>query len=427
MQHHSDQDILAATFGGVARRRQPLVPLHQLPRAANASSATTDTDASSTFLGSRYTQALAAAEAATSRATRARDVCAAAFLKFSEVYPNLISFGVSEHCGYHRRTMEDFMSVFIPTTTTPPPLFVSVFDGHGGHCVAELLATGTSSNASSGSEQYTTPYNLLERISDRLAQAEQRTACATAASLFLSQKQMSHGIPRLSWTPDTLPTFSEIVKHEFETYDKTVLQRLHTGSGGKFKTCGSTTTVCKIEFVTKIDGSLRNAIVQCASVGDSEMFLIRRRCIGGKTVTAERVSIAHDPASEIDRISEAGGLVFGKRLCGALAVSRAFGDFGFKGSECNSGLIATPMVSSKVSVFGKDPDCTDAVLAIASDGLWNGIPSAADFANELYELLDAGVVLQQALDDICKRASSESRDNTSAIALRFIRSADDNS
>lgn len=47
------------------------------------------------------------------------------------------------------------------------------------------------------------------------------------------------------------------------------------------------------------------------------------------------VTVDHDPSCEKDRIKEAGGYVSHGRLCGAIAVSRAFGDFEHKTNSSN--------------------------------------------------------------------------------------------
>jgi serine/threonine protein phosphatase PrpC len=83
--------------------------------------------------------------------------------------------------------------------------------------------------------------------------------------------------------------------------------------------CGTTCVVLLVELST------RN--MWCANLGDSRAILCR------PNQPAVAMSIDHKPdlPEEKDRIKQAGGLVFNRRLNGILAVSRAIGDTNYTG------------------------------------------------------------------------------------------------
>lgn len=78
---------------------------------------------------------------------------------------------------------------------------------------------------------------------------------------------------------------------------------------------------------TAVTVIIKNDKLYCANVGDSRAVA----CIAGK---AEPLSEDHKPLNpkEYERITAAGGWVDCNRVNGNLALSRALGDFGFKGN-----------------------------------------------------------------------------------------------
>lgn len=92
-----------------------------------------------------------------------------------------------------------------------------------------------------------------------------------------------------------------------------------------------------------------------ANVGDS-------RALALDAVRGHRVSQDHRPSDEAEarRVRQDGGFVQMGRVSGVLAVSRALGDFAFKGAG----------VSWRPTISVRDAS-TDKGLVIASDGLWD--------------------------------------------------------
>ena len=91
---------------------------------------------------------------------------------------------------------------------------------------------------------------------------------------------------------------------------------------------------------------------------------------------------------ELGRITRAGGWSVGGRVCGILAVSRAFGDYEFKGGRfdllddlseeplAKKATMASPPVVALPTVFECARDVSlDEWLVIASDGLWDTVNS----------------------------------------------------
>ena len=91
---------------------------------------------------------------------------------------------------------------------------------------------------------------------------------------------------------------------------------------------------------------------------------------------------------ELDRITRAGGWSVGGRVCGILAVSRAFGDYEFKGGRfdllddlseeplAKKAIMASPPVVALPTVIECARDVSlDEWLVIASDGLWDTVNS----------------------------------------------------
>ena len=103
-----------------------------------------------------------------------------------------------------------------------------------------------------------------------------------------------------------------------------------------------------------------------ANCGDTRCVLVK------KDGTAVRLTVDHKPhmPEEKARIEGVGGFVTSfksrsgvvtSRVCGAIAVSRAFGDIGLQPY-----LVATPHISDLITLT---PD--DAALIVACDGLWD--------------------------------------------------------
>jgi len=103
--------------------------------------------------------------------------------------------------------------------------------------------------------------------------------------------------------------------------------------------------------------------ITCASVGDSRAVI----CRGGKAIP---LAFDHKPenAEEKARIEKAGGHVANNRVNGELAMSRAMGDFRYKGK--NDLPPQEQLVISKPDVISEKRDAAnDEFLVVACDGV----------------------------------------------------------
>ena len=145
---------------------------------------------------------------------------------------------------------------------------------------------------------------------------------------------------------------------------------------------GSTCTVALV----------REDRIVCANVGDSRAMLVRKSRGVSKGI---ELSSDHRPVGscktgrqELDRIVRAGGGSVGGRVCGILAVSRAFGDYEFKGGRfdlledlseeplAKKATLESPPVVANPAVFECARSPEDEWLVVASDGLWDTVNSA---------------------------------------------------
>jgi protein phosphatase 1A len=146
---------------------------------------------------------------------------------------------------------------------------------------------------------------------------------------------------------------------------------------------GSTCTVALV----------RDDRVVCANVGDSRALLVRKQ--KGSVSKGIELSADHRPVGscktgrqELDRIVRSGGWSVGGRVCGILAVSRAFGDYEFKGGRfdlledlseeplAKKATLEKPPVIPNPAVFECARSDDDEWLVLASDGLWDTVNSA---------------------------------------------------
>ncbi len=206
----------------------------------------------------------------------------------------------------------------------------------------------------------------------------------------------------------------------FERADSALLD--HLGSLGDPECwSGSTATVC---FVSE------NYIIT-ANVGDSRAVLGRN----GRTVD---MSNDHRPVgsskagrAEISRIIESGGWVSQMRVCGILAVSRAFGDYEFKGGRVELlqefkstgasgiGTLERPPVVALPDVRVYERSEEDDFLVIATDGLWDVMNSAQaiTFVRSMMKR-DSTCKMHDVASALVERAiKSRTQDNVSCIVV----------
>lgn len=256
-----------------------------------------------------------------------------------------------------RDSMEDY------TTVVPDGrcgfLVALLFDGHAGSAAADWLSSRL--------------YDLFsEAVTDEILDARPEEEACEVQGL-----DTSTGL----CCPMGLST---VLSHSFETADKQLLEYLAGLEDEECRMAGTTATVALVR---------RDKII-VANVGDSRAVL----CRNGQALdlTTEHRVFGSGPVveSEVARVEAAGGWVDDGRVCDIIAVSRAFGDAQFKeasGREemlqfgvevgqwdqefadsvefVSSPVVATPDVTELVL---KD---TDEFVVIASDGLWDVMPS----------------------------------------------------
>lgn len=151
----------------------------------------------------------------------------------------------------------------------------------------------------------------------------------------------------------------------------------------------------------------------CANAGDS-------RCVMGTDGKTVELSHDHKPSDEGERrrIEKAGGCVQWKRVDGDLAVSRAMGDFQYKGRADLQAVEQKVTVFPDIFVQTRAPE--DDVLILACDGLWDVYQSAeaVDLVREIYQSGEDNVeLIAEELIDMALNKGS--RDNISAIVVKL--------
>lgn len=162
---------------------------------------------------------------------------------------------------------------------------------------------------------------------------------------------------------------------------------------------------------TAISGFITPTHIIVSNTGDSRSVL-------GKNGATVPMSFDHKPYDdkERERIERAGGVVRNKRVNGDLAVSRALGDFVYKG---RGDLPAVEQqVSPEPDIKIEQRDGTEEFLVIACDGIWD-VMSNDDVCQYIRALLDAGErdmgLIAEELLDYCLLLGS--RDNMSAVIV----------
>jgi len=270
-------------------------------------------------------------------------------------------------------------------------IYAGVYDGHGGPAAANWLKQHLHTTVAKGME------------------------------IYLPKPHIFHK----GHNPERPPELTDILIKAFEDADDHLLNHLEKLGGEELASAGSTASVAVI----------RKDRVVLANVGDSQAFLMRN----GRElslVTPHRVyGQGPDVQAEVDRIKAAGGWIHDGRVCNILAVSRAFGDWEFKGKGLQS-LLQTgvtreywPQAFADAQKFTSNPvivtpDATDTdlteddeFLVLSTDGLWDVMPAREamqwarrDFLKGLRPAQIAESLIQVAL----KRYTS---DNTSTVVV----------
>nr|XP_046267264.1 protein phosphatase, Mg2+/Mn2+ dependent, 1Nb (putative) [Scatophagus argus] len=149
-----------------------------------------------------------------------------------------------------------------------------------------------------------------------------------------------------------------------------------------------------------------------ANCGDSRAML----CRSGQVCFSTEDHKPYSPL-EKERIESAGGSVTIQRINGSLAVSRALGDFSYKGAENRAP--SQQMVSPEPEVCVVERSPADEFLVLACDGVWDTISNeelCAFIHNRLRVCTDLREVCTQVID-LCLYKGS--LDNISIILLCF--------
>lgn len=293
-----------------------------------------------------------------------------------------VNYGMALQQGL-REDMEDYAVVVPGNLDRGEYLFAGVFDGHGGGKGADYLS---------------------KNLAKALAPAVKKATKAGSA-------------------------IDETVVDAFTAFDDKLMNYLEKLPGEDWA-CGSTATTAMV-------WSDKLAI---ANVGDSRAVMSR----GGKAVD---LSSEHRPygkssisSREMARIKDAGGWIYDGRVCGILAVSRAFGDLEFKERGLEKMLVdgvldgrwtkefaksvnfKEPPVTAAPDVLEMSIEPTDEFLIVASDGLWEVTTSSQAVIFVKRHLAKVGsdmAGLQSAADAIVEDAVKRRRtsDNVSVVII----------
>lgn len=267
-----------------------------------------------------------------------------------------------------RDEMEDFVAV-VPRARCGY-LFAAVFDGHAGSAAARFLADRLYPALSQTIEETNYVDCEVPSSSETSSPGKKSSSPATAS------------LDGLCCPVDMAPALAAT----FDALDVDLLKYLKSLPDPPERDAGSTATVVLA----------RRGKIVAANVGDSRAVL----CRGGAAVdlTAEHRVFGKSAAASAEalRVEAAGGWLDDGRVCGVLAVSRAFGDPGLK----RAGLAATLRQGVEDGAWSAEfaleregagftadpvvptPDVTalatsdrDEFVVVASDGLWDVVPS----------------------------------------------------
>lgn len=169
--------------------------------------------------------------------------------------------------------------------------------------------------------------------------------------------------------------FKEALESSFLAFDREVNESYNAQLAG-------TTAVC----VLVVDN-----VIYCANIGDS-------RAVASVNCMCHPLSYDHKPENprELKRILAAGGYVLGNRVNGNLALSRAFGDFHYKGNE---------QLPAEQQIVSPYPDVTELeltddvdFLVLACDGIWDVLSSeeVVEFVvSRLEQEMEPGLICEE--------------------------------
>ena len=299
----------------------------------------------------------------------------------------VLKWGVAETMD-PRETMED--AWFVKENLKAGILYASIFDGHGGSSSALFLK---------------------RKLFDMLK---------------IKMKRQSNNIPFMK-SEITISEIAQVLSPQslqdiFRLTDSALIDHIAT-LGDPECWSGSTATICFID---------EHKIV-CANVGDSSAVIGRK----GKPIS---LTEEHRPTprtksgrNEIERIAMAGGWVTQERVCGILAVSRAFGDYEFKGGrselleefrydgnvQATTSTLHAPPVVALPHVHELNRSTDDEFIIIATDGIWdvmNGSQAVTFVCSKLKS--NPMLSMTEVADALVQRAlRNRSQDNIACIVI----------
>ncbi|CAN6569642.1 unnamed protein product [Malus baccata var. baccata] len=212
----------------------------------------------------------------------------------------------------------------------------------------------------------------------------------------------------------------EALQETFEKVDSKLLKWLE--SNGEEDESGSTATLMFVGNDTLVISHVGDSCVVQSCSGKAEVLTHPHRPYGSNKASLQ----------EIKRIREAGGWISNGRICGDIAVSRAFGDMRFKTKKNEmvkkgvekgrwtekfasrvqfSGDLVTASPDVFQVTFGTDSE----FVLLASDGLWDYINSSDAVTFVRNQLREHGDV-QLACDALAEAALDQrSQDNISIV------------
>jgi len=133
-----------------------------------------------------------------------------------------------------------------------------------------------------------------------------------------------------------------------------------------------------------------------ANAGDSRCVLSQ------KDGVARELSRDHKPTDddELDRIIKAGAAVLDGRVNGSLNLSRALGDFEYKGREDLSAAQQAVTATPEIMTAELGPD--DEFILLACDGIWDVLTSE-EGVSFVREQLEEGKSAREVTDALCDR------------------------
>ena len=134
-------------------------------------------------------------------------------------------------------------------------------------------------------------------------------------------------------------------------------------------------------------------ILYCINLGDSRTIMVKN----GKILFG---STDHKPDDERDRIYSAKGYVMMGRVNGALAVSRALGDFTYKMTNAvyqGRNAIVSPVPDVTAIILPKEEKNAEIQIILASDGLWD-VFSNEEIAEEIQNERTCQEIVEEAFN-----------------------------